>query len=188
MKRLLIKGIILSPLSCFGLILRSRLGMVNMKRNGNIWNFYHVHIYPRISSTCSHISRSEKLWFNGSQNAGWMLDRLHGVCKIPWLSLWSNKVKVGWLQLGSLCLFKYIPSVRQFYPFLNYTSVSRLTSRVKTNRGSHVFIIMQQDKKRKQRNTFISIWPKETGREDWFGRPFLARMRQRCQFTSFSYS
>lgn len=79
MKSLLIKGIILSPLSCFGLILRSRLGMVNMKRNGNIWDLYHVHIYPRILSTCSHISRSEKLRFNGSQNAGWMLGRLHGV-------------------------------------------------------------------------------------------------------------
>lgn len=109
-------------------------------------------------------------------------------CKIPWLSLWSNNFKVGWLALGSLCLFEYIPPVSQFYPFLNHTSVSRLLPRVKTNWRSHVFIIMQQDKKRKQRNTFISIWPKETGQEDWFGRPFLARMRQRCQFTSFSYS
>lgn len=78
-KSLLIKGIILPPLSCFGLILRSRVGTVNMKRNGNTWALHNVHILSKDLRYLQSRLQIEKSRFNGSQNAGRMLGRLHGV-------------------------------------------------------------------------------------------------------------
>lgn len=75
-KSLLIKGIILPPLSCFGLILRFWLGPGNMKRNGNTWDLYNVHI---LSKDLKYLQSRLQIWEITTQwkpeswtNAGWV--------------------------------------------------------------------------------------------------------------------
>lgn len=58
-------------------------------------------------------------------------------CKIPWLSLWSNKVKVGWLELGSFLFWdidhqSVLPSLKSTHTSPGYYLELRPTEETKS--------------------------------------------------------